>query len=189
MVKKKGTDKWKTKQWYTLYAPPMFDSMEFGTVPTSEERSLVNRKISIALSELDGELSHSYISLKFRISEVKGKAAYTMLVGHEVSRGYLRTLVRRGRNIIYLVSDVETKDGVKVRCKLVAYTSFKVRGPARTAIRKELAAELAERSKEMNFQDLEQEFLFGRFSARAFKRVKKIAPTRRIEVMKTEVRG
>jgi ribosomal protein S3AE len=39
----------------------------------------------------------------------------------------------------------------------------------------------------MDFQQLAQEIIFGKFSATLFNRLKKLCPVKRIEVRKTEI--
>ncbi|MFH0818189.1 MAG: 30S ribosomal protein S3ae [Candidatus Micrarchaeota archaeon] len=189
MVKSKTVDKWKTKSWYTIYAPEMFEGREIGKVPSSEDKDLVSRIIRVSLAEITGDLSQSYAAVCFRIISVKGKTAQTKMLGHELSRGYLKTLVRRGRSVVAIVQDVTTKDGVALRVKGVLFTARRVSTPVSKALRAEALAEVIERSKEMSFSQMEQEMIFGKFSSRIFNRIKKIAPIKRVEIRKTEVFG
>lgn len=187
MVKGKTVDKWKTKIWYTVYAPEIFEGKEIGKIPGTEDKDIVNRTIKISLAEITGDFSQSYTSVQFKIDSVKGRAAQTKLMGHELARGYLKTMVRRGRDILNVVQDVVTKDGVSLRIKTVAFTGRRVSTPVAKAIRNGITAEVSERAKGMTFTQVEQEVIFGKFSSRIFNRIKKIAPMRRVEIRKTEV--
>ncbi|MEW6328799.1 MAG: 30S ribosomal protein S3ae [Candidatus Micrarchaeota archaeon] len=187
MAKGKLVDKWKTKNWYTVYAPEMFESREIAHLVAGDESSLINRRIQVSLADLIGDMSQVYTILHFRITGVKGKSAYTKFIGHELSKSYLRTLVRRRRNIISEVVDATTKDGVPVRIKLNIFTARKASGRARTATHLALVEETKARAKEMDFSQLEQEIVFGKFPGRLFNRIKKIVPIKRVEVRKTEV--
>jgi small subunit ribosomal protein S3Ae len=187
MAKEKIIDTWKSKTWYTVLAPQMFESKEIGQIPATEDAHLINRIVKVSLAELTGDISQSYVNLQFRIHEVKGKTAYTRLVGHEMSAGYLRTLVRRRRNVINEVVDVESKDGVKLRIKISIFTARRVSSPVKTALRNSTREEILLRVKEMDFQQLAQEIIFGKFSATLFNRLKKLCPVKRIEVRKTEL--
>ena len=186
--KSKVVDKWKTKTWYSVLAPEMFESKEIAQVPADEDSKLADRKISVSLAEITGDRMHTYTNLHFRVSEVKGKTAFTKLIGHDLSPSYLRSLVRRKRDVINDVLDVTTSDGVGVRVKISIYTARKTSGPARTAVRRVMREEIIARSKEMDFSTFVQEIVFGKFSSRIYKGVKKIIPVKRIEVRKTEVR-
>lgn len=187
MAKEKIVDTWKAKTWYTVLAPPMFESKEVGQIPVTEDANLINRIVKVSLAELTGDISQSYVNLQLRIHEVKGKTAYTRLIGHEMSAGHLRTLVRRRRNVVNEVVDVESKDGVKLRIKISIFTARRISSPVKTALRNATRDEVAARVKEMEFQQLAQEIIFGKFSATLFNRLKKLCPVKRIEVRKTEI--
>ncbi len=187
MAKEKIVDTWKSKTWYTVLAPQMFESKEVGQIPATEDAHLMNRIVKVSLAELTGDISQSYVNLHFRINEVKGKTAYTKLIGHEISAGYLRTLVRRRRNVVNEVVDVESKDGVKLRLKISIFTARRVSSPVKTALRNSTRDEVLLRVKEMDFQQLAQEIIFGKLSATLFNRLKKLCPVKRIEVRKSEI--
>jgi len=187
MAKEKIVDVWKSKTWYTVLAPQIFDSKEITQVPATEDSKLLNRVVEVSLSDLTGDVSHSYVSLRFRINDVKGKTAYTKFIGHEISPSYLKTLVRRRRDVVGEVVDVETKDGVKMRLKLQIFTAKRVSSSVRTNLRKNSKQETISKAKELDSQQLIQEVVFGKFSAHLFNRLKKICPIKRIEVRKTEI--
>ena len=188
MAKARVVDKWKTKSWYSIIAPDMFENKEVGQVPADDDTKLKDRIIRVSLGDMTGDMSQAYTMLMFRVSEVKGKSAFTKLIGHELSPSYLRSLVRRRRDVIHDVVDVETKDGVKIRVKSSLYTARKASSPAKTAVRNAARVEVTARAKEMDFQTFEQEIIFGKFSSRIYKAVKRILPIKRVEVRKTEVK-
>lgn len=187
MPKAKIVDAWKSKTWYTVLAPSMFENKEIGRVPASEDSKLLNRVVEVSLSDLTGDISQSYIFLRFRISDVKGKTAYTKFIGHEISPSYLKTLVRRRRDVIGKVVDVETKDGVKMRVKLQIFTAKRVSSPLKTDLRNITEEETIAKAKELDSQQLAQEIIFGKFSAHLFNKLKKKCPIKRIEIRKTEI--
>jgi len=188
MVKARAVDKWKTKTWYSVLAPDLFEGKEIAVVPADDDAKLMNRIVKISLGDLTGDMTQAYTNLQFRISEVKGKSASTKLVGHELSPSYLRSLVRRRRDIVNDVIDVVTKDNMPVRVKVSLYTARKVSTPARAAVRHAERKEILERAKEMDFSTFMQEIVFGKFSSRIYKAVKRIVPVKRVEVRKTEVK-
>jgi small subunit ribosomal protein S3Ae len=188
--KTKVVDKWKMKSWYAVLAPTSFDSREIGQIVATEESTVPNRVIVIGLGELTGSFSQSnaYTNLKFRVSEVKGKTAYTKLIGHELVPGYIRTLARRRRSIVHSIDDAITKDGTGVRVKSIALCGGKVSTGARSALRHAISQEVIALAKETEFATFAQEMIFGKVAAKVFGRVKKIAPVRRIEIRKSEVK-
>lgn len=188
MAKAKTADTWKTKQWYTVNAPEFFEGKQIAQLIASEDKVLMNRIVRISLSDLTGDMTHSYALLNFRIFDIKGKSAFTKLIGHELSRSYLRTLVRRRRHVINEVCDVVSKDGQGVRVKIAAFTGTKISTPCRTAIRNAVKDEMIAAAKDHDYGQLMQELIFGKISSRLYNKVKKMAPIRRIEIRKTEVK-
>lgn len=166
----------------------MFEGKEIAHVLAAEDKLLLNRIVSIGLDAFTGDLSQAYATLFFRISEVKGQSAFTKLIGHELSKSYLRTLVRRRRNALYDVVDVITRDGVPLRLKVGVFTAHRVSDGARAAIRTAVREEMASRAKNMDFPLLEQEVIFRKFASRLYNRAKKIAPIKRVEIYKSEVK-
>jgi len=188
MAKAKTVDTWKTKQWYTVNAPEFFEGKQIAQLVATEDALLMNRIVRVALSDVTGDMSHSYTMLIFRVTDVRGKSAFTKFIGHELSKSYLRTLVRRRRHVISEVVDTTTKDGQGVRVKIAAFTGTKISTPLRTLIRNALHAEALAAAKELDFQALVQDLLFGRISSRLFNKVKKMAPIRRVEIRKSELK-
>lgn len=188
--KTKVVDKWKTKSWYAVLAPENFDSKEIGQVVATEDKTLRGRIVRVGLGEITGSFSqaNAFTSVKFRISDVKGKTAYTTFLGHELAAGYIKTMLRRRRSIVYQVDDVTSKDGKAIRLKSVAVTTFRVSEGVRAAIRKAVSAELLALSKEMDYQALVQEAVFGRLSSRVYGKLKKITSMRRYEIRKSEAK-
>ncbi len=188
--KAKVVDKWKSKQWFTVLAPSAFDTKEIAELAATEEENLKNRILSLSLADVTGQPSQSAIftSLKFRIGDVKGKSAYTKLIGHEISPSYIRTLSRRNRSIINVVYDVKTKDDQSVRVKLLAITGSEVSQNTKKNIYHAIMEELKKVGAEYTLDQLMQEVIFGKFASKIFNRLKQITMMRRVEVRKSEVK-
>lgn len=187
--KTKVIDKWKTKQWYTVLAPQIFENKEIAEIISSDEENLKNRIISLSLGELIGPSSQSAIFtlLKFRINEVKGKNAHTKLIGHEISSSYIRTLSRRGRSILNVVCDVKTKDDQVLRMKILAVSGTAVSQNTKKNIYRTIMDELKKISAKYKLDQLIQEVIFGKFASLLFNRIKQITPMKRVEIKKTEL--
>lgn len=188
MAKGKLVDTWKQKSWYAVLAPQDFDNMQIAELPAAEDALLINRIVEASLRDITGDASHAYTKLLFRVTDVKGKTAYTKLIGHELSRDYLKSLVRRRRSVLEQVVDAVTKDGIPVRLKLSLFSAAHLSGNARSAIRNLVVSEAKRIAKRLNFIQLEQEMLFGKAPAEIFNKAKKIAPIKRVEVRKAQVR-
>lgn len=188
MAKLKAVDTWKTKQWYNVFAPEMFEAKKLAALVATEDKLLLNRKVRISLSELTGDMSQAYTLLDFRIVDVKGRSANTIFIGHELSKSYLRTLIRRRRHVIGDVIDVTSKDGKGMRVKVSIFSGTKVSTPTRAAIRHAVREETLKTSAESEFSRLVQEIIFGKFASRLYHKIRKLAPIRSVEIRKTELK-
>ncbi len=92
---KRVRDKWRSKSWYTVLAPSYFGNVELGAIPADEPEKLIGRVIDSTLYDVTNDFAHQYLKLYFQITEIDGKTAKTTFKGHEYSRDYLRSLVRR----------------------------------------------------------------------------------------------
>lgn len=187
--KTKVVDKWKLKSWYSIIAPESFDSKEIGQLVSSDEANLLNRVVKIGLGEMTGSFSQStaYTALYFRIKEIRGKSAHAIFVGHELVPGYVRTLARRRRSVMNQIDDVVTKDNVALRIKSICISGVKVSEGVRADVRKTLSANVKAIARQTDYQNLVQELVFGKLSAKLYNTVKKIGPIKRVEIRKSEL--
>ncbi|VVB65617.1 30S ribosomal protein S3Ae [Candidatus Gugararchaeum adminiculabundum] len=184
---RRAVDKWKMKKWYNVVAPELFEKKTIGEIISIEDENLLNRKVKASMADLTGDMGQVYTMITFRVTDVKGESANTKIVGHELSRSYLRTLVRRRKNIIRQVQDVKTKDNATVRLKISALTQTRVSDVVKQALRRALVDEIAVATKDMNYEEIERDVIYGKLSAKLFNKLKKIAPVKRVEVHKSEL--
>ncbi len=129
-----------------------------------------------------------YTTLNFRITDVKGKTAYTELIGHQLSPGYIRTLVRRRRTVLHTVKDIATQDDRTVRLKMISVTKDRISETMRKNIRVAIDAELQDASGKFGYYELMNEVINGRLSTKVFNRLRQITPMNRVEFRKTELK-
>jgi small subunit ribosomal protein S3Ae len=187
--KLKVVDKWKSKKWYTVRAPSMFDGKELCEVVAADDKLLQNRIVRKSLMELGiGGSSQMamFTTMLFRIKDVKGVDASTILIGHEISPSFIKTFARRGKSLIHEVVEDKTKDGETLRLKLISVTGARVSWNTKKNIRKIMVDETRKAITEGNFDEVIQDVLYGRFSAKLYNQLKTITKMRRVEVRKSE---
>jgi len=125
MSAKGGTikDKWKMKKWYSIIAPKVFGEVSLGSTPAYDVTQTIGRRVETTLYDLTGDFSQVYVHLYFKIVSNEGDRLITRFVGHELSRDYLRSLIRRKSSKVNSVFDVTTKDGYVVRVKGLVLTT------------------------------------------------------------------
>ncbi|HLC69387.1 MAG TPA: hypothetical protein VJH24_06115 [Candidatus Bilamarchaeaceae archaeon] len=189
MAKKtKVIDKWKLKTWFPVLAPPLFEQQEIGEVAANEERHIVNRVLRVGLNELisSGSQNAFFTTLQFRVIGVEGGKGKTALIGHEVSPSYIRTFARRGKTLLHMNVDVQTKDEQELRIKVIAITAGRISETTIRNTRKVIIENVIEQARPLTYDELMQAILYGRFVSHLYNAAKKITAMRRVEIRKTE---
>lgn len=187
MSTKKVRDKWRSKAWYTVVAPPYFGNVELGAIPADEQEKLVGRVVEATLYEITGDFAHQYLKIYFQITSVEGKTARTMFKGHEYSRDYLRSLVRRRTTKVDGIFNVTTKDGYRLRVAVCAFTLSRIKTSQEQAIRKIMTKIVEEKSKALTMDQFVQEMVLGKIASDIYNEAKKIVPLRHVGIRKSKL--
>jgi small subunit ribosomal protein S3Ae len=185
--KKRVKDKWRGKDWYTVMSPSYFGNVELGTLPSDDASKLVGRTVDSTLYEITNDFAHQYLKMYFQITEVEGKTAKTIFRGHEYSRDYLRSLVRRRTTRVDSMLNVTTKDSYKVRVAVAAFTLARIRTSQEHAIRAVIKKIVEEKAKELLFDQFVQEVVLGKIASDIYNEAKKISPLRHIGIRKSKL--
>ena len=185
--KKRVKDKWRGKDWYTVMSPSYFGNVELGTLPSDEASKLIGRIIDSTLYEITNDFAHQYLKMYFQITDVEGKTATTIFRGHEYSRDYLRSLVRRRTTRVDSILNVTTKDNYKVRVAICAFTLARVRTSQEHAIRAVIKRIVEEKAKELTFDQFAQEVVLGKIASDIYNEAKKVSPLRHVGIRKSKL--
>jgi len=175
------------KEWYTLYGPSYFGGSELGLVPTADPQGLIGRVIEKTLHEITGDFSQQHIKLYFQVTDLEGDKAETIFKGHEYSKDYLRSIVRRGSTRIDGIFDVSTKDGYKLRVSIVAFSISRVKASQTSAIRAVMKKILVEKAEILDFDQFIQEVILGKIASDIYNEAKRTLPIRHIGIRKSKL--
>lgn len=186
-VIKKGrtVDKWKKKQWYTIIAPNEFDKRVLGETVAEKPKNVMNRVIKVDLGQLTGQRQKRHINILFKVDKVEGNNASTKVVGHVISQGFINRLVRRRSSKIEHVQTAQTADKKMIKIKTVALSVRKLSNKQKTAIRKEIGTLVQKAVHKKPHSEACQEIIFGATASKIFKKLVKIAPLKRVEIIKS----
>lgn len=180
-------DKWRSKSWYTVLAPSYFGNVELGTAPSAEPEKLIGRVINSTLYDVTNDFAHQYLKMHFQIVGVDGKTALTMFKGHEYSRDYLRSLVRRRTTKVEGIFNVTTKDGYRLRVGICGFTLSRIRTSQEQSIRAIMKRIVEEKASELTLDQLAQEMVLGKIASDIYNEAKKMAPLRHVGVKKSKL--
>jgi len=185
--KKRVRDKWRSKDWFSVVAPQYFGSTELGSIPADEPSKLVGRVVDATLYDLTNDFAHQYLKMFFQVSDIEGKTARTVFKGHEYSRDYLRSLVRRKTTRIDTLQNITTRDGYQLRLAVCAFTLTRIRTTQEQAIRAVMKRIVEEKAKALTFDQLVQEVVLGKIASDIYNEAKKVAPMRHVGIRKSKL--
>jgi len=180
-------DKWRGKSWYRVVSPPYFGNVELGSVPADETQKLIGRVVEATLYDITNDFAHQYLKMYFQITRIDGKTAQTMFKGHEYSRDYLRSLVRRRTTRVDGIFNVTTKDGYTLRISICAFTLARIKTSQEYEIRKIMQKIAEEKASALTFDQFVQEMVLGKIASDIYNEAKKIAPLRHVGVRKSKL--
>lgn len=184
---KKVRDKWRTKEWYDVYAPTYFGEKKVASIPCSDPSKLMGRVVETTLYDITNDFSHQSQKLHFLAVNVKGTRAETILKGHEYSADYLRSLVRRGSTRIDAIFNATSKDQYVTRASVVAFTRDRVNANQQHLIRGLMRKTVEEKAATLAYDQLCHEMVLGIFGSEVYNLAKKIAPLRHVGVRKSKL--
>ena len=185
--KKRVRDKWRGKKWYAIVSPSYFGETELGAVPSADPEKLVGRTVDATLYDLTNDFAHQYLKMYFQITEVEGKTARTIFKGHEYSRDYLRSLVRRRTTRVDTVLGVTTKDSYRMRVGVCAFTLIRIKTSQEKAIRSIMRRIVQEKASVLTFDQFVQEIVLQKIASDVYNEAKKIAPLRHVGIRKSKL--
>jgi small subunit ribosomal protein S3Ae len=180
-------DKWRSKAWYMVIAPSFFGNVELGALPAEEPKQLIGRIVEATLYDITGDFSHQYLKMFFQITEIDGKTAHTLFKGHEYSRDYLRSLVRRRTTKVDGLFNLITKDGYKLRVSVSALTLSRIKTSQEKLIRDIMAKTANEKAAALTLDQFVQEMVLGKIASDVYNEAKKVAPLRHVGIRKSKL--
>lgn len=159
---KRVRDKWRGKSWYMVMAPPYFGNVELGAIPADLPEKLVGRVVDATLYDITNDFAHQYLKMYFQITEIDGKTGKTMFKGHEYSRDYLRSLVRRRTTKVDGLFSFTTKDGYTMRVAVSAFTLSRIKTSQEKMMRKIMDKIMREKASTLTLDQLAQEIVLGK---------------------------
>jgi small subunit ribosomal protein S3Ae len=180
-------DKWRGKAWYMVIAPSFFGNIELGSIPAQEEEQLIGRVVEATLYDITGDFSHHYLKMFFQVNEVDGKTAKTLFKGHEYSRDYLRSLVRRRTTKVDALINLTTKDSYKLRIAVSALTLSRIKTSQEKIIRDMMQKTIKEKANALTLDQFVQEMVLGKIASDIYNQAKLVAPLRHVGIRKSKL--
>jgi small subunit ribosomal protein S3Ae len=172
-----------------IVAPPYFGNIELGAVPAEEEERLLGRVAEATLYDITGDFSHQNLKMFFQVNAVEGKTARTVFKGHEYSRDYLRSLVRRRTTKVDGLFNLTTKDGFTLRIAVSALTLSRIKTSQEKVIRKIMDKIIKEKATSLTLDQFVQEMVLGKIASDIYNESKQVVPLRHVGIRKSKLIG
>ena len=185
--KRRVKDKWRGKDWFMIKSPSYFGGVELGTFPSDEPSKLLGRIVDATLYDITNDFAHQYLKMYFQVTDVDGKTAQTIFKGHEYSRDYLRSLVRRRTTRVDSILNVTTKDGYQLRVAVSSFTLARIKTSQEQALRALTKRIVEEKAGSLSFDQFVQEIVLGKIASDIYNDAKKIAPLRHVGIQKSKL--
>jgi small subunit ribosomal protein S3Ae len=170
-----------------VVAPSFFGNVELGSVPAQEPELLIGRVVEATLYDITADFSHHFLKMFFQINEVDAKTAKTLFKGHEYSRDYLRSLVRRRTTKVDSLINLTTKDGYKLRIAVSALTLSRIKTSQEKIIRKMMEKTIHEKANALSLDQFVQEMVLGKIASDIYNQAKEVAPLRHVGIRKSKL--
>ncbi|MEM1581230.1 MAG: 30S ribosomal protein S3ae [candidate division WOR-3 bacterium] len=180
-------DKWRSKKWYTIVAPPYFGSVEIGSIPADDPQKILGRVVEATLYDITEDFAHQYLKTYFQVVNIDGRRALTIFKGHEYSRDYLRSLIRRKTTKVDGIFDVTTKDNYKLRVAASAFTTTRIKTSQEKEIRAVMKKIIEDKARSLTFDQFVQEAVLGKIASDIYNEAKKVTPLRHVGIRKSKL--
>ena len=163
----------RSEVWLHVVSPEYLGGKTVGNVLVYSDEEPTGGEVNVLQSDLTEDPAHAYTKIKLKVSDVSGDRANTQYVGHEVSRDYVRSVLRKGSSKIEPIVDVITKDGYKFRVRVTMISRNKVSTRKKTFLSNQLAQMMAEKCSAYKLPQLVQEIVSGKTESDIFNFAKK----------------
>jgi small subunit ribosomal protein S3Ae len=184
----KVRDKWKLKSWVVVTASPSFGNAPIARVPLTDIEKPSGRVVETTLYDiLKQDPQHYSFKLYFQIDRVEGEIATTVFKGHEYSREFLRSLIRRGSSMSDFIKDYTTKDGYVVRVYCTALSQGKMNSSKKHDLRVVMDKIIADRAANLTYDQLAQELVLQKVASDVYNEAKRVTHLRHVGVRKSKL--
>jgi len=178
---------WKAKSWIKVYAPEFLGKQFIGEIISSNPENIPGRVMTVSLGELIQDYSKQNVRTSFKIMNVGGDAAYTQFNGHEMTKEFVRAMVKkRASRIDSTITITPLGSDRELQVTITAFTINHARLSQVHEIRAMMVKVVEDAAKEADFETFVSTMLKGDLSKKMFEACKPIFPIRRIEIIKSE---
>jgi len=180
---RKTVDKWKKKRWFNVLSSKIFDKRPLGETPGEKPKNVMGRTFKCTLDTVTGQRAKRDYMVSFKINDIQGQTASTVVSEFVVNKGTLGRTIRRRNSKVGVVKRIPVVGG-EAMTTVIVVTDRKATNAQKVGVR-EIINEQIKTLNGKDFELLVQELLLGNFSNELFKRASKICPVKKVIVSKS----
>ncbi|MFA5931039.1 MAG: hypothetical protein WC821_01875 [archaeon] len=180
---RKTVDKWKKKKWFNVLSSKVFDKKPLGETPGEKPKNIMGRTFKCTLDIVTGQRTKRDYMMSFKINDIQGQTASTVISEFVVNKGTLGRTIRRRNSKVALVKRIPVVGG-EAMTTIVVVTDRKATNAQKTGIREMIETQV-KTLHGRDFEVLVQELLLGSFSNELYKMASKVCPIKKVIVSKS----
>jgi len=184
---RKKADTWKEKIWYDVYAPKSFKNQYIGKIVGKNTDFILNRTIETLLYDFTRDFHDITTILRFRVIKVEGNRCETYLVGHQLTKDFIRSLIRKGVSKVQMINNYKTVDNYIYRITSVCTTIKKARSSQILTIRRIIDDILNTFARDLKHEKFIRGMIYGEFSHQIKRVAKTIYPLFEAIIIKSKL--
>ncbi|PIO00646.1 hypothetical protein COT72_00230 [archaeon CG10_big_fil_rev_8_21_14_0_10_43_11] len=179
--------KWNKKRWFSVQAPALFNEADLGNTVGYEEKDVLGRTIRTNASLLTNDPRKQTRKFTFKINQVKGDRATTILKSYELMESHIKRLIRKNGSRIDIITTTPTKDGKNVTVKVLLLTTSQCTANQRKDLRAKGMQSIKTRIVGLEYDAFVTSILQGALQKDIKNDLKKVHPLKVTEVLKYRV--
>ncbi|MBI1935795.1 hypothetical protein HYS31_05125 [Candidatus Woesearchaeota archaeon] len=174
--------KLKKRQWFPIIAPKHFDNAVIGETLVYEPQAMLGKTLTHSLMNLANDVRRQNINIHFKVVEVEGNTAKTVVTGYEIVPYSVKRFVRRNSEKMDLSFVCETSDNVLLRVKPLVITKAEVKGSVAAKMRNFIVQFLTKSIKKMTYDEFMNDLISYKIQSSMRESLSKVYPLKVCEI-------
>lgn len=189
MAVTKSKKKRRKKKWFKVVAPKILNHAELGESHVYTEDDLIGKSLKVNQSTITNNMRNQNVELHFKIISTADQIGQTDLTGITLTGGYLKRLVRKGRDKIEDSFLVKTQNQKDVRVKPVVLTNTRANNRVKQTLRRMAKEFITEYAKKMPHDKFFNSVIKNRLQKEMKEHLSDIYPLKYVDIRSALIEG
>ena len=182
-----STEKWKNKVWVEIRSPPYITDKVIGHTPAADPEMVIGRTVKVQQPKLTGNFKDFQKIVTLQVKEVNGTIGQSDVIGYELSRENMRSMVRNHRSRIDGIYNIKFNDDTRIRMTVFCVTPVRAKSSEKKVIRSIISEAVDVATADLSFPAFINKVLDGSIVEQVREKVAEYFPTKTLEISKIKV--